>query len=50
MSRPSTEAEEVKFNDADLEKFVQKLNLKQLEQFEPLEPLKVKDIKKFYGT
>jgi len=47
MSRPSSEAEEVKFNDADLEKIVQKLNLKQLERFGPL---KDKDIKKFYGT
>ncbi|RGB27472.1 hypothetical protein C1646_769060 [Rhizophagus diaphanus] len=45
MSRPSTEAEEMKFNDAVLEKFVQKLNLKQLEKFELL---KDKDIKKFY--
>ncbi|CAI2185926.1 803_t:CDS:2, partial [Funneliformis geosporum] len=39
------EAEEVKFNDADLDKFIQKLNLKQLKRFEPL---KDKDIKKFY--
>jgi len=45
MSSP--EAEEMKFNDADLKKFVQKLNLKQLERFEPL---KDEDVKKFYGT
>ncbi|PKK59268.1 hypothetical protein RhiirC2_857424 [Rhizophagus irregularis] len=45
MSSTSTEAEEMKFNDAVFKKFVQKLNLKQLEQFEPL---KDKDIKKFY--
>ena len=49
MSRPSPEVKpevKEKFNDP-FEEFVQKLDLKQLEQYEPL---KDKDIKKFYGT
>ena len=48
MSSP--EAEEMKFNDTVLKKFVQKLNLKQLERFGPLKELKEDDVKKFYGT